>query len=205
MRGCRLGAPPTLRRRPSVGVMKSGRISTAIGLAVGAGPAIVAHFMPRIAMLDKLGAVILGLGQAAIQTYSCDAVKAPARIVGRVVTGPRRAATTLSRSDLLAGRFILFDLPHRFVASDAEALLDFTDKLNALTGNTVPAAGCQILPPAARERSASPRSSVTTARFKVLWCNFPAMRCAWKPTYSERSWTKLSDVDTRSAHGAHHG
>jgi hypothetical protein len=32
--------------------MKSGRISAAIGLAVGAGPAIAAHLMPRIAMLD---------------------------------------------------------------------------------------------------------------------------------------------------------
>ena len=41
--------------------MKSGRISAAIGLAVGAGPAIVAHLMPRLATLDKLGAVILGL------------------------------------------------------------------------------------------------------------------------------------------------
>jgi hypothetical protein len=41
--------------------MKSGRISTAIGLAVGVGPAIVAHLMPRLATLDKLGAVVFGV------------------------------------------------------------------------------------------------------------------------------------------------
>jgi hypothetical protein len=41
--------------------MKSGRISAAIGLAVGVGPAIAAHLMPRLATLDKLGAVVLGL------------------------------------------------------------------------------------------------------------------------------------------------
>ncbi len=44
----------------------------------------------------------------------------------------------LSRSDLLVGRFTLFDLPLRFVASDAIALLDFADKLIALTGNHRP-------------------------------------------------------------------
>jgi hypothetical protein len=41
--------------------MKSGRISTAIGLAVGVGPAIVAYLMPRLATLDKLGPVVLGV------------------------------------------------------------------------------------------------------------------------------------------------
>jgi hypothetical protein len=42
-------------------VMKSVRISAVIGLAIGIGPAITAHLMPPIAMLDQLGAVILGL------------------------------------------------------------------------------------------------------------------------------------------------
>jgi hypothetical protein len=56
----------------------------------------------------------------------------------RVAAVPRRAATTLSRSDLLVGGFILFDLPLRFVASDAIALLDFADELIALTGNHRP-------------------------------------------------------------------
>jgi hypothetical protein len=41
--------------------MKSVKVSAVIGLAIGVGPAITAHLMPRIGMLDQLGAVILGL------------------------------------------------------------------------------------------------------------------------------------------------
>jgi hypothetical protein len=39
--------------------MKSGRISTAIGLTVSIGPVIAAHLLSHSWMLDQLGAVIL--------------------------------------------------------------------------------------------------------------------------------------------------
>jgi hypothetical protein len=42
-------------------VMKSIRVSAVIGLTIGVGPAITAHLMPQIGMLDQLGTVILGL------------------------------------------------------------------------------------------------------------------------------------------------
>jgi len=42
-------------------VMKSVRISAAIGLTVSIGPVIAAHLLSHIWMLDQLGAVILGL------------------------------------------------------------------------------------------------------------------------------------------------
>jgi hypothetical protein len=73
--------------------------------------------------------------RAAIQT--CDAIKAPA-CRRRVAAVPRRAVATLSRSDLLVDGYIFFDLTLRFVASDAIALLDFADKLIALTSNHRP-------------------------------------------------------------------
>jgi hypothetical protein len=41
--------------------MKSIRVSAVIGLTIGVGPAITAHLMPQIGMLDQLGTVILGL------------------------------------------------------------------------------------------------------------------------------------------------
>jgi hypothetical protein len=41
--------------------MKSVYATAAIGLTIGVGPAIIAHLLPRIGMLDQLGAVILGL------------------------------------------------------------------------------------------------------------------------------------------------
>jgi hypothetical protein len=41
--------------------MKPVYASAAIGLTIGIGPAIIAHLMPQIEMLDQLGAVILGL------------------------------------------------------------------------------------------------------------------------------------------------
>ena len=41
--------------------MKSVYASAAFGLTIGVGPAIAAHLMPRLGMLDQLGAVILGL------------------------------------------------------------------------------------------------------------------------------------------------
>jgi hypothetical protein len=41
--------------------MTSVSFSAAIGLTVAIGPAIAAHLLPQIWMLDQLGAVILGL------------------------------------------------------------------------------------------------------------------------------------------------
>jgi len=41
--------------------MKSVYASAAIGLTIGTSPAIIGRLMPRIGMLDQLGAVILGL------------------------------------------------------------------------------------------------------------------------------------------------
>jgi hypothetical protein len=41
--------------------MKSVYASAAIGLTTGIGPAIIAHLIPRIGVLDQLGPVILGL------------------------------------------------------------------------------------------------------------------------------------------------
>jgi hypothetical protein len=41
--------------------MSSVSPSAAIGLTVAIGPAIAAHLLPQIWMLDQLGAVILGL------------------------------------------------------------------------------------------------------------------------------------------------
>jgi hypothetical protein len=41
--------------------MKSVYTSAAIGLTIGTGPAIIGRLMPRIGILDQLGAVILGL------------------------------------------------------------------------------------------------------------------------------------------------
>jgi hypothetical protein len=41
--------------------MNSVYATAATGLTIGVGPAIIARLMPRIGMLDQLGAVILGL------------------------------------------------------------------------------------------------------------------------------------------------
>ena len=104
------GHPPTLRQQPLVGVMKSGRISTAIGLAVGVGPAIVAHLMPRLATLDKLGAVILGLIigiQAASRRRTRHGRRGPEEAEAvehaeKVASGPRNRGM----NDQTAGRIV---------------------------------------------------------------------------------------------------
>ena len=39
--------------------MKSLRVGAVIGLAIAIGPAIIAHLIPQIGMIDQLGPVIL--------------------------------------------------------------------------------------------------------------------------------------------------
>lgn len=42
-------------------MMQLAKISALIGLTISVGPAITAHLLPRLSMLDQLGAVVLGL------------------------------------------------------------------------------------------------------------------------------------------------